>query len=94
VSAIQILIAAVAVIEATHPNEWNGRPCFVFVPKCSDPHRLELLQGRANHAEDAEEFISQKSDNLVLAMVKFIYDESGEIGPRPGRKQQWSGWEI
>ena len=46
------------------------------------------------HAKDAEEFISQKSHELGLAMVKYIYAESDEPSARRGRRQKWSDWEI
>lgn len=46
------------------------------------------------YAEETEEFISRVSDKLGLAMVKFIYEESGEPGAWRGGKRKWSDWEI
>jgi len=43
------------------------------------------------HAEEAEEFISQKSNELGLAMVNYIYGESEAPGARRGARRKQSG---
>jgi hypothetical protein len=54
----------------------------------------EDSEGMLKHAKDAEEKISDASSKLGLAMVNFIYGESGDPSLRRGRKRQWSDWEI
>lgn len=56
--------------------------------KCLESERM------LEHIMDAEETISRASDNLALAMVKFIYSKSGETEVRRGRRRRWSDWEI
>ena len=51
------------------------------------------------HTKDAEEYIAQKSNELGLAMVKFIYGNSvSDTQPKTRTKRakgnSWSSWEI
>jgi hypothetical protein len=57
-------------------------------------HDCVRSEQMAKHVTAAEEYISQASEKLTLAMVKFIYDETVETGAPRGRKRQWSDWEI
>jgi len=65
--------------------------CGAQIAEAYDPVNSEAM---LKHAQTTEETISRKSEKLGLAMVKFIHGESREIGPRRGRKRQWSDWEI
>ena len=60
----------------------------------AEAHNCLDSEKMRKHAEDADEFISQKSNKLGLAMVKYIYGESGEPGLRRDRRRKWSDWEI
>ena len=51
-------------------------------------------EAMTKHAQATEDYISRESEKLGLAMVNFIHGESREIGPRRGRRRQWSDWEI
>ncbi len=56
-----------------------------------EPYYEEKLR---EDAKAAEEYVSQKSCEAGLAMVKYMYAESEEPrAPRAGRRK-WSGWEI
>ena len=46
------------------------------------------------HAKDAEKYISQHSNELGLKMVKYVYEEPGEPGPRRSRQRNEPNWEI
>lgn len=60
----------------------------------AEAHGCVESEAMEKHAKDGEERISQVSHELVLAMVRYIYDESAETRVRRGRKRQWSDWEI
>jgi hypothetical protein len=49
---------------------------------------------KSERAKASEEFISQKSDKLGLAMVRYVYGEGEELGARRGRRRRSSDWEI
>ena len=60
----------------------------------AEAHRCADSEAMRKHVQAAEEYISSASKKLGLAMIDFIYNESGETGHRPGRGRQWSDWEI
>jgi hypothetical protein len=47
-----------------------------------------------SHAKAAEEYIPRGSEELGQAMVKYIYGEQQEQGPRRGKGRAGSDWEI
>ena len=59
---------------------------FIFGAQIAQAHDCIESEKMLKHAKDAEETISKASDKLGLAMVEFIYGESGETAPRRGRK--------
>jgi hypothetical protein len=46
------------------------------------------------NAEDAEAYISQKSNELGMAMVKYIYRDDPIPEVRRDRRKKWHDWEI
>lgn len=44
--------------------------------------------------EYADAFISKNSEELGMAMVKYIYGKSREANAPYDRRRKWSGWEI
>lgn len=46
------------------------------------------------HAEHAEEYVKQKSEDTVRALVPFIYREEPKPEVRHDRRRKWWGWEI
>ena len=56
------------------------------------PIDLADLESRA---KDSEKFIAQKSNELGLRVVRFIYSETGTASaPRHDKRRRWSNWEI
>jgi len=53
-----------------------------------EPCFEERLMEDAKHAE---EFISQQSDDMGLAMLKYIYGEEGEPGTQRKKRRKWAG---
>jgi len=58
-----------------------------------ETHRQEPLfeEKTSKHTKDAEEFISQKSNELGLAMVNYIYGESEAPCARREARRKRSG---
>jgi hypothetical protein len=46
------------------------------------------------HAEHAEEYVKQKSEDMVHALVPYIYREEPRAEARHDRRKKWWGWEI
>jgi hypothetical protein len=48
-----------------------------------------------SRAKDSEKFIAQKSEELGMRTVKFVYKEARNASdPRPDKRRKWSNWEI
>lgn len=57
-------------------------------------HKYIDSDAMKKHTKDAEAFISQKSSELGLAMVDYIYDQSGEPCQRRDQRQRCSDWRF
>jgi hypothetical protein len=46
------------------------------------------------HTEHAQEYVKQRSEEMVRALVSFIYREEPKPEARYDRRRKWTGWEI
>jgi hypothetical protein len=58
------------------------------------PWEPGLEEKMESHAKAAEEYIARGSEEVGQAMVKYIYGEQQEQGPRRGKGRAGSDWEI
>jgi hypothetical protein len=60
----------------------------------ADAHNCVDSKEMTQHAKASDEFIAKDSNELGLAMVKYIYGHSDEKGLRRDGRRKWSDWEI
>ena len=66
----------------------------MYGAQIAQAHNCADSEAMKKHVRSAEEMIAETSDRMVLATLRFIYDESAETAPQRGRRRQWSNWEI